>query len=44
MAKNIGQKVSGGIEIDVTNEDLANSANITPTRLAAGSAIGSGLN
>jgi hypothetical protein len=36
MAKNIGQKVSGGIEIDVTNEDLANSANITPTRSPQG--------
>jgi signal transduction histidine kinase len=37
MAKNIGQKVSGGIEIDATNEDLANSANITPStaRLSA---------
>jgi CRP-like cAMP-binding protein len=30
LAKSIGQKVSGGIEIDVTNEELANSANITP--------------
>ena len=26
----IGEKVSDGIEIDVTNEDLANAANITP--------------
>jgi len=25
----IGQKVTGGIELDLTNEDLANSANIT---------------
>jgi CRP-like cAMP-binding protein len=30
LAHSIGQKVSGGIEIDVTNEELANSANITP--------------
>jgi CRP-like cAMP-binding protein len=30
LAQSIGQKVSGGIEIDVTNEELANSANITP--------------
>jgi len=30
LARGIGEKVSGGIEIDVTNEDLANAANITP--------------
>jgi CRP/FNR family transcriptional regulator, nitrogen oxide reductase regulator len=30
LAQSIGQKVAGGIEIDVTNEELANSANITP--------------
>jgi CRP-like cAMP-binding protein len=30
LAQSIGQKVSGGIEIDVTNEELANSTNITP--------------
>lgn len=30
LAKTIGQKVSGGIEIDVTNEELSESANITP--------------
>jgi CRP-like cAMP-binding protein len=30
LAKSIGQKLSGGIEIDVTNEEVANSANITP--------------
>ena len=30
LAPTIGQKVSGGIELDVTNEELANSANITP--------------
>jgi CRP-like cAMP-binding protein len=29
-APSIGQKVSGGIELDVTNEELANAANITP--------------
>ena len=29
-APSIGQKVSGGIEIDVTNEELANAGNITP--------------
>jgi CRP/FNR family transcriptional regulator, nitrogen oxide reductase regulator len=29
-APSIGQKVSGGIEIDVTNDELANAANITP--------------
>jgi CRP-like cAMP-binding protein len=30
LARCIGQKVAGGIELDVTNEELANSANITP--------------
>jgi CRP-like cAMP-binding protein len=30
LANSIGEKVSGGVEIDVTNEELANSANITP--------------
>jgi CRP-like cAMP-binding protein len=30
LAQSIGQKVSGGIEIDVTNEELADSTNITP--------------
>jgi CRP-like cAMP-binding protein len=30
LAESIGEKVSGGVEIDVTNEELANSANITP--------------
>jgi CRP-like cAMP-binding protein len=29
-APSIGQKVSGGIELDVTNEELASAANITP--------------
>jgi len=29
LAKSVGQKVSGGVELDVTNEELANSANIT---------------
>ena len=29
-APSIGQKVSGGIELDVTNEELADAANITP--------------
>jgi CRP-like cAMP-binding protein len=30
LAPSIGQKVAGGIELNVTNEELANSANITP--------------
>jgi CRP/FNR family transcriptional regulator, nitrogen oxide reductase regulator len=30
LAPAIGRKVFGGVELDVTNEDLANSANITP--------------
>jgi CRP-like cAMP-binding protein len=30
LAPTIGQKVAGGIELDVTNEELAHSANITP--------------
>src|ERR1700740_2140717 len=30
LAESIGAKVSGGVEIDATNEELANSANITP--------------
>jgi CRP/FNR family transcriptional regulator, nitrogen oxide reductase regulator len=30
LAPSIGQNVNGGIELDVTNEELANSANITP--------------
>jgi CRP-like cAMP-binding protein len=29
LATSVGQKVSGGIELDVTNEELAESANIT---------------
>ena len=29
-APSIGQKVPGGIELDLTNEELANAANITP--------------
>lgn len=29
LAKGIGQKVSGGIELDITNEELANAANVT---------------
>jgi CRP-like cAMP-binding protein len=29
-ARSVGQKVSGGIELDVTNEELSYSANITP--------------
>ena len=29
LAKGIGQKVSGGFELDVTNEELAYSANVT---------------
>ena len=30
LARTIGQKVSNGIEVDVTNEELSESANITP--------------
>jgi len=30
FAESIGEKVSGGVEIEVTNEELANSTNITP--------------
>jgi CRP-like cAMP-binding protein len=30
LARTIGQRVSNGIEIDVTNEELSESANITP--------------
>ena len=30
LVTSVGQKVSGGIELDVTNEELADSANITP--------------
>jgi CRP-like cAMP-binding protein len=30
LAGVIGQKVPGGIEFDVTNEELASAANITP--------------
>jgi CRP/FNR family transcriptional regulator, nitrogen oxide reductase regulator len=30
LSRAIGEKVSDGIELDVTNEDLANAANITP--------------
>ena len=29
LARSVGQKVSGGIELEVTNEELADSANIT---------------
>ena len=30
LATGIGQRVSGGIELDVRNEELANEANVTP--------------
>jgi|SRR5580658_4818833 CRP-like cAMP-binding protein len=30
LAAVIGQNVSGGVELDVTNEELANAANVTP--------------
>lgn len=30
LARGIGQDVPGGIELDITNEELANAANITP--------------
>ena len=39
LARSVGQRVSGGIELDVTNEELAYSANITPytaSRLISG--------
>ena len=39
LAEAVGEKVPGGIEIDVTNEDLASAANITPyttSRLMSG--------
>jgi CRP-like cAMP-binding protein len=30
LATSFGRRISGGIELDVTNEELADSANITP--------------
>jgi CRP-like cAMP-binding protein len=30
LAEGIGHKVSGGVQLDITNEQLANAANITP--------------
>jgi CRP-like cAMP-binding protein len=30
LAQGIGHKVPGGIELDITNEQLANAANVTP--------------
>jgi CRP-like cAMP-binding protein len=30
LATGIGQKVTGGIELDVRNDELANEANVTP--------------
>jgi CRP/FNR family transcriptional regulator, nitrogen oxide reductase regulator len=30
LARGVGQHVPGGVELDVTNEELANAANITP--------------
>ena len=30
LARSIGQQVTAGIELDVTNEELANAANVTP--------------
>jgi CRP-like cAMP-binding protein len=30
LARSIGQEVSGGIELDVTNEELASAASVTP--------------
>jgi CRP-like cAMP-binding protein len=29
-ASRMGERVSGGVELDITNEELANAANITP--------------
>jgi CRP-like cAMP-binding protein len=29
-ASSMGERVSGGVEFDITNEELANAANITP--------------
>jgi CRP/FNR family transcriptional regulator, nitrogen oxide reductase regulator len=30
IAPRVGRRVSGGVELDVTNEELANTANVTP--------------
>lgn len=30
LADSIGQEVQGGIELDITNEEIANAANVTP--------------
>jgi CRP-like cAMP-binding protein len=30
LARTIGQKAPGGIAVDITNEELANAANVTP--------------
>ena len=30
LAEGIGQRVSGGVRLDITNEQLANAANVTP--------------
>jgi len=30
LARTIGQKVPGGVALQITNEDLANAANVTP--------------
>ena len=30
LAEGIGRKVSGGVKLDITNEQLANAANVTP--------------
>jgi CRP-like cAMP-binding protein len=30
LAEGVGRKVSGGVKIDITNEQLANAANVTP--------------
>ena len=39
LARSVGQEVPGGIELHITNEDLANAANVTPftaSRLISG--------
>jgi CRP-like cAMP-binding protein len=39
LARTIGEKTSGGVVLQITNEDLANAANVTPftaSRLMAG--------
>jgi CRP-like cAMP-binding protein len=30
LARTIGEEVAGGVELHITNEDLASAANVTP--------------